>query len=204
MQQSSDAEETVQCDLVYFRINYKLVLGKLWKQLRNQQRLFLRRIIQRPCAVLFKSNITIQRSIMGTATVKWITGKQFIGVDSTQHSVVLSTPDEGVGMKPSELLLVALASCTAVDVVEILAKKRTPINHLEIQATGEQDQDPPWTFRKIHLHYTIGGKGLTEKAVEQAIQLSEEKYCSVAATLRATAEIITEFTILQEELEPVA
>ncbi|HEU0292154.1 MAG TPA: OsmC family protein [Anaerolineales bacterium] len=141
---------------------------------------------------------------MGTATVRWISGKQFVGIDSTQHSVVLSTPDEGVGIKPSDLLLIAVASCTAVDVVEILAKKRMPLNHLEIRCTGEQDQDPPWTFRKIHLHYTIGGKDLTEKAVEQAIQLSEEKYCSVAATVRATAEITTEFEILQEELEPVA
>jgi putative redox protein len=141
---------------------------------------------------------------MGTATVKWISGKQFIGIDSTQHSVVISTPDEGVGIKPSELLLIALSSCTAVDVVEILAKKRMPLNHLEIRCTGEQDQDPPWTFRKIHLHYTVGGRDLTEKAVEQAIQLSEEKYCSVAATIRATAQIVTEFEILQEELETAA
>ena len=135
---------------------------------------------------------------MGTATVKWIGGKQFIGIDSTQHSVVLSTPDEGIGIKPSDLLLIAVAACTAVDVVEILAKKRMPLTHLEISATGEQDQDPPWTFRKIRLHYKIGGKNLTEKAIAQAIQLSEEKYCSVAATIRATAEIITEFEILVE------
>jgi len=135
---------------------------------------------------------------MGTATVKWIQGKRFIGVDSTRHSVVLSTPDEGIGIKPSELLLLAVASCSAVDVVEILAKKRMPLNFLEISSSGEQDQDPPWTFRKIRLHYKISGKNLTEKAVEQAIQLSEEKYCSVAATIRATAEIITEFEIVEE------
>jgi putative redox protein len=135
---------------------------------------------------------------MGTATVKWVDGKQFIGIDSTHHSVVLSTPDEGVGIKPSELLLIAVASCSAVDVVEILEKKRMPLNHLEISATGEQDQDPPWTFRKIHLRYKIGGKKLTEKAVSQAIQLSEEKYCSVAATIRATAQITTEFEIIEE------
>lgn len=135
---------------------------------------------------------------MGTATVKWIEGKQFIGIDSTQHSVVLSTPDEGVGIKPSELLLIALASCSAVDVVEILAKKRMTLTHLEISSSAEQDQDPPWTFRKINLHYKIGGKNLTEKAVAQAIQLSEEKYCSVAATIRATAQIITDFEILAE------
>jgi putative redox protein len=133
---------------------------------------------------------------MGTATVKWIQGKQFIGVDSTHHSVVLSTPDEGIGIKPSDLLLIAVASCSAVDVVEILAKKRMPLTHLEISSSGEQDQDPPWTFRKIHMHYKIGGKNLTEKDVAQAIRLSEEKYCSVAATVRATAEIITDFELL--------
>src|SRR5512146_907297 len=104
-------------------------------------------------------------SLMGTATVKWIEGKQFIGIDSTQHSVVLSTADEGVGIKPSELLLIALASCSAVDVVEILKKKRMPIDWMEISAQGEQDQDPPWTFRKIHLHFCLSGKALTEKAV---------------------------------------
>lgn len=141
---------------------------------------------------------------MGTATVKWIVGKQFIGVDSTNHSVVLSTPDEGIGMKPSDLLLVALASCTAVDVVEILAKKRLTLTHLEISTSAEQDQNPPWTFRKIHLHYKVGGRDLTEKAVAQAIQLSEEKYCSVAATIRATAQITTDFEILEEAMsEPV-
>jgi putative redox protein len=135
---------------------------------------------------------------MGTATVKWIGGKQFVGIDSTHHSVVLSTPDEGVGIKPSELLLIAVASCSAVDVVEILEKKRMPLTRLEISASGEQDQEPPWTFRKIHIHYKIAGKNLTEKAVSQAIQLSEEKYCSVAATIRGTAQIITEFEILDE------
>lgn len=135
---------------------------------------------------------------MSTATVRWIGGKQFIGIDSTQHSVVLSTPAEGVGMKPSELLLVALASCTAVDVVEILSKKRTPLSSLEIATSAEQDADPPWTFRKIHLHYRLRGSGLTEKAAAQAIELSEEKYCSVASTLRGVAEITTSFEILPE------
>jgi len=135
---------------------------------------------------------------MGTTTVKWIDGKKFIGIDSTNHSVVLSTVDEGVGMKPSELLLVALASCTAVDVVGILEKKRIPLSLLEISASGEQDPNPPWTFRKIHLHFRVSGKDLTEKAVAQAIELSEEKYCSVAATVRATVQITTDFEIVVE------
>jgi len=133
---------------------------------------------------------------LGTATVRWLSGKKFIGTDSTNHSVVLSTPDEGVGMRPSELLLVALASCTAVDVVEILHKKRIELTSLEISAAGEQQADPPWTFRKIHLTYRMRGKGLTADAAELAVRLSEEKYCSVAATVRATAEISTEIVIL--------
>lgn len=133
---------------------------------------------------------------MGTATVKWIGGQQFVGIDSTSHSVVLSTVGEGVGIKPSDLLLIAVASCTAVDVVEILNKKRMPLTLLEIISSGEQDETPPWTFRKIHLHFRIAGKNLTEKAVEQAIQLSEEKYCSVAATIRATTEVTSDFEIV--------
>jgi len=133
---------------------------------------------------------------MSSATVKWIGGKQFIGMDSTKHSVVLSTPDEGVGMKPSELLLVALAACTAVDVVEILNKKRLGLEKLEINVEGEQEQEPPWTFRKIHLIYRLKGEKLNEKDVAQAIELSEEKYCSVAASLRGKAEITTSFEIV--------
>ncbi|NMC55414.1 MAG: OsmC family protein [Chloroflexi bacterium] len=133
---------------------------------------------------------------MSSAQVRWIDGGKFVGVDSTQHSVVLSTPSEGIGMKPSELLLVALASCTAVDVVSILEKRRKPLASLEIQVTGEQDADPPWPFRKIHLKYILSGKDITPKDAETAIQLSEEKYCSVAATVRGVAEITTSYEIL--------
>jgi putative redox protein len=136
---------------------------------------------------------------MASATVRWIGGKQFVGIDSTQHSVVLSTVDESVGMKPSDLLLVAMASCSAVDLVEILAKKRAKLVSLEIQVAGEQDADPPWTFRKIHIKYLLRGKGLTEDGVKQAIDLSVHKYCSVAATVRGVAEISTDFEILVEE-----
>ena len=136
---------------------------------------------------------------MANAKVKWIGGKQFLGVDSTQHSVVLSTPDENIGVKPSEMLLVALASCTAVDVIDILSKRRTPAASLEITVTGEQDPTPPWPYRKIHLHYTISGKGITSESATMAIQLSEEKYCSVAATIRGVAEITWDFELFEPE-----
>ena len=132
---------------------------------------------------------------MASATVRWIQGKQFIGIDSTQHSVVLSTAEEGIGMKPSELMLVALGSCTAVDVVEILRKKRKKIKALEISVNAEQDQDPPWTFRKIHLKFTVSGDNISEDDLQKAIELSEDKYCSVAATIRGKANITTEYEL---------
>lgn len=133
---------------------------------------------------------------MATATIKWIDGKKFIGIDSTNHSVVISTPGEGIGIKPSDLLLLAVGSCSAVDVVEILEKKRMPLSRMEISVSGEQDQDPPWTFRRIHAHFRLSGKDLTEKAVALAINLAEEKYCSVTATIRATAQITHDFEII--------
>lgn len=138
---------------------------------------------------------------MGATTVRWISGKQFVGTDSTNHSVILSSPSEDVGVKPSDLLLLGLASCTAVDVVEILNKKRIPLSSLEITTSGEQDADPPWTFRKIHMKFRVGGEGLTDKAVRQAIELSEGKYCSVAATVKNTAQITTEYEIIHSQGE---
>ena len=136
---------------------------------------------------------------MASASIRWLSGQTFIGTDSTKHSVVISTPADGVGMKPSELMLVALCSCSAVDVVDILAKKRLTLTYLDVSASAEQDSEAPWTFRKIHLVYKLRGKNLTEKAVEQAISLSEEKYCSVAATIRATAEITYSCEFANEE-----
>jgi putative redox protein len=132
---------------------------------------------------------------MARANVKWIGGKKFVGVDSTNHSVVLSSPDDGIGMKPSELMLVALASCTSVDVVEILSKKKLDLRGLEVAVSAEQDKEPPWAFRMIHLNYLISGSGISTKDAEQAIQLSQDKYCSVAATLRGVAQITWDYTI---------
>jgi putative redox protein len=138
----------------------------------------------------------IRGEMMIQTSVQWISGQNFVGVDSTRHSVILSAEDQGIGVKPSEMLLVALSSCTAVDVVGILEKKRKPLSFLEIITTGEKDAEPPWPYRKINLHYRLQGETLTEIAVEQAIRLSHEKYCSVAATVRGVAQITTSFEIL--------
>lgn len=134
---------------------------------------------------------------MGNTTVRWIGNDQFVGIDSTDHSVVLSTTKAGTGMKPSELMVVALCACTSVDVVSILEKKRKPLESLEVRAESVQDQEPPWTFRKIHLKYILKGKDLTEKDVSHAIELSEQKYCSVSATVRDVAEITWDYEILE-------
>ncbi len=133
-----------------------------------------------------------------SCVVKWIGERHFVGVDSGNHSVVLSGQSEGIGVKPSEMLLVALAACSAVDVVEILEKKRLTLQMLEVVITGERDPTPPWPFRAINVAYRLAGDGLTDKAVSQAITLSQDKYCSVAATVRGVARITTEYTILNQ------
>jgi len=132
--------------------------------------------------------------------IQWVSKSQFTATDSSKHSVVMSTQDEenGVGMKPSELLLVALGGCSSVDVVNILRKKRQHLTGLEIEISGEQDPDPPWPFRKIQVVYTLRGRGLSEKAVSDAIKLSEDKYCSVKATLNKSVDIHTEYRIIEE------
>ena len=136
---------------------------------------------------------------MTSAKIQWIGGQRFVGTDSGNHSVVLSTRDEGVGMKPSELLLVALGSCTAVDVVDIMVKKRQTLVSLNIEVTGEQEADPPWTFTRIHVKYIASGKNIIEKDLAQAIALSEEKYCCVAATVSGKAKVITSYEIVTSE-----
>jgi putative redox protein len=135
---------------------------------------------------------------MSEVRLEWLRGKTFVGTDSTKHAIVLSSSDEdnGTGVKPSDLLLIGLASCASVDVIEILNKKRQPPQGMEVRVEGVQEADPPWTFRKIHLRFVFRGASLQPSAVEQAIRLSAEKYCSVAATIRCAAEITTSFEIL--------
>jgi putative redox protein len=137
---------------------------------------------------------------MAEATVTWLQDRIFVGTDSTKHSIVLSShgSEGGVGMKPSELLLVSLASCTAVDIVSIFEKMRIPLDALEIRVTGEQDAEPPWKYSKIQLSYRIKGEGITEQSAKKVIELSEEKYCSVSASLRGHVDIDYDFEIVFE------
>ena len=136
-----------------------------------------------------------------TVSVKWIKKRQFIGVDDTDHAIVMSSQDESnnIGMNPSQLLLISLGGCTSYDVVSILEKKRQILTSLEVTVTGEQEPEPPWTYRKIHIHFELGGIDLNPKAVQDAITLSEEKYCSVAATIQGAVDITSDYHITDDK-----
>jgi putative redox protein len=138
---------------------------------------------------------------MTKTTVRWVNALHFVGTDSTNHSVVLSGQQQGIGVKPSEMLLIALASCSAVDVVEILKKKRKQLTMLEVTTEAKRDPNPPWAYRQIHLKYCLSGRGLTEKSIEQAIRLSLEKYCSVAATIGGVAQITSGYELVPNGLD---
>ena len=124
---------------------------------------------------------------MTEAHAKWIAEQQFEGISSSGHKIALDG-DKKSGNSPMELVLIGLCGCTGYDVVSILRKKREPMTSLEVSASAERATEPPTVYTEIRLTYKVGGK-VSHKAVEDAVRLSEEKYCSVAAMLRKTAKI---------------
>lgn len=122
------------------------------------------------------------------ASVTWVSGDQFVGISSSRHSITVDASKEKVANSPMELVLIALCGCTATDVVSILRKKREPFTRLEVHAQAERAPDPPTVYTSIRLTYRVAGQ-VSKKAVEDAVRLSEEKYCSVAAMLNKTAKI---------------
>jgi putative redox protein len=123
-----------------------------------------------------------------TASAKWTDKERFIGTASSGHAMVIDAGAEKTGSGPMELVLMGLCSCTAVDVVNILGKKREPFTSVEVTAESERAPEPPKVFTKIKLVYRVGGK-VSRKAVEDAIRLSMDKYCSVEAMINKTAEL---------------
>jgi putative redox protein len=135
---------------------------------------------------------------MQTASIKWIGEQKFAATSPSGHAMVIDadrTTNTAAG--PMELLLLALGSCTAVDVVSILAKKRQKLSSLEVVCSGERATEPPTVWTKLEIVYRLRGM-LDEAAVKHAIELSEEKYCSVAAMLRKTATITWRYEIVPE------
>ncbi len=134
------------------------------------------------------------------ATIHFAGDDLFIGISPGGHAQVLDTNHERASAAtPVELLLIALGSCTAVDVVSILRKKREQVTDYRVEVRGERRAEHPRSFTRMEVKHILRGRKLSEKAVAQAIELSETKYCSVAATLRPTAEIVSSYEIIDEE-----
>ena len=124
---------------------------------------------------------------MTEAKATWIDGQQFTGIATSGHALILDG-DKKTANSPVELVLIALCGCTGYDVVSILQKKREPFTTLEVRAQAERAAGYPAVFTEIKLTYRVGGK-VSRKAVEDAVRLSKEKYCSVSAMLERTAKI---------------
>ena len=122
----------------------------------------------------------------------------FIGITPSGHALTLDTNHErNAAPTPMELLLLALGSCTGVDVVSILQKKRETVTDYRVEVRGERREDHPRSYKRMEVHHIVRGRNISEKSVMQAIELSEAKYCSVAATLRPTAEIVSSYEIIE-------
>ncbi len=133
------------------------------------------------------------------ATIKFAGDDLFIGLTPSGHALTFDTdPDRSSAPTPIELLLVALGSCTAVDVINILSKKRQKVTSYKVEVSGERRDDHPRSFKSMKVHHILKGFSLSATAVAQAIELSETKYCSVAATLRPTVEIHSTFETIED------
>jgi putative redox protein len=122
------------------------------------------------------------------ASLNWTDQDRFVGSATSRHSIVMDAGKEKTANRPMELVLLALCGCTASDVVGILRKKREPFTGLEVRAKGERADGYPAVYTSIHLTYLVRGQ-VSQKAMEDAVRLSKEKYCSVSAMLEKTAKI---------------
>ena len=122
------------------------------------------------------------------AKLKWTDGMQFVARADDGPAIVIDSRDGRSGPAPMEMVLMGIAGCTAIDVVAIMQKKRADISRFELTIEGEQAENHPKRFTRIKVVYTLYGTGIKPKAVEQAIELSENKYCSAMASLNAEVE----------------
>ena len=134
------------------------------------------------------------------ARVKWVQDVTFLGESGSGHAVVMDGPPEdggrNLGVRPMEMLLLGMGGCTAFDVVHILKKARQPISDCVVELSAERADAPPKVFTKIHAHFIVSGKGLTEAQVKRAVELSAEKYCSASIMLGKMAQISHDFEII--------
>jgi len=133
---------------------------------------------------------------MADVTLEWTGDRiQFLGTTAYGEPVRVGGDADGPGAKPSDLLPISLAACTAYDVVVILRKQRQDLRTLEVTVSSTQDPDPPWTFRAMHMRFVLTG-AVDERKAAKAVDLAEEKYCATAATLRSVVDLTHEVVIL--------
>lgn len=135
-----------------------------------------------------------------TATIHFAGNEFFIGITPSGNAQVIETDSQrGAAATPMELLLIALGGCTGVDVISILKKKRQHVTDYRIEVSGERRDEFPRSFTRLMVKHIVRGRGVSEQAVASAIELSDTKYCSVAATLRGSAEIVTSYEIIEDK-----
>ncbi len=136
------------------------------------------------------------------AKVKLVQGMQFEGRATSGHTLTMDADEESgggnAGFRPMELLLVGFGGCSGMDVISLLRKKRQPVTGFEINVKGEKTDDYPKIYKQVHIEYVVKGKGVQKEAVERAISLSLDKYCSVGATLAKAGTITHSFRIVEE------
>ena len=133
--------------------------------------------------------------------VKWLDNMSFVGESASGHSVVMDGPPEAggrdLGIRPMEMLLLGLGGCSSFDVVSMLKKGRQNINNCEVEISAQRADSQPKVFTKIHLHFIVEGKDLSETKVARAIELSAEKYCSASIMLAKTAVVTHDYEVIQ-------
>jgi len=136
------------------------------------------------------------------ARIKWVDGMTFIGESASGHAVVMdASPEVGgrnLGPRPMEMLLLGTGGCSSIDVMMILKKSRQAVSDCYVEMIAERAETDPKVFTKIHLHFVVKGKDIKPEAVEKAVKLSAEKYCSASIMLGATAEMTHDFEVMQE------
>nr|WP_314267840.1 OsmC family protein [uncultured Moellerella sp.] len=131
------------------------------------------------------------------AKVKWVDNLSFLGESSSGHQVMMDGNSGDKAPSPMEMVLIAAGGCSAIDVVSILQKGRNEVTGCEVKLTSERREEVPRYFTKINLHFIVTGKGLTEKIVERAVQLSAEKYCSVSLMLEKAVTVTHSFEMIE-------
>ncbi|MCS3806518.1 putative redox protein [Chromobacterium alkanivorans] len=133
------------------------------------------------------------------ARLKWVDGVCFLGESGSGHAVVMDGAPEGggrnLGPRPMELLLLGTAGCTSYDVITILKKSRQRVSDCWVEIAAERAEEEPKVFTRIHFHFVVTGHELKADAVERAIRLSAEKYCSASIMLGKTADISHDFEL---------